>query len=338
MEKNNIFDKEIRLICDDPKTKDYIIDDLTIVLKDIARCYVCSALLRKAAKQYESEKIEKDKDERIIRRTFGSFDPEFSIQKYEIHEEAMKNMMLDLRILFAASKKDKNTGGALLKILKNYHNLENKMIENIKSVCSAVGIDFIVINSKDHIETSIRDELKKNIFYDAYENGIKKKYCLRATIQDFCREIPDFIDKNYKNENGKIENNLRVCKEFEKYNFHKDDWENGEKYDVRKEIENINNIISKTKYHIKNKNKINPNEIHDAIESFSIILKKFMELSMMNFQYSGIRRRNVVGLTKYINTISEIYGNKLTSKEKEKIINAIKEKLPNALELAMMND
>lgn len=336
------------------KAKEYIINDLTICVERLAYVHVLDAIMARSSEKYEAFHKETESGACCNQTTISIQDPLHYRDLAIMQSIAYDAMFLAIRKLFANSSSDRTSGGAWLGELKNFgkDNFLNAVQSMYAARMKSLGCElFQVVKHHDLKSRSLKldngGEVSTDNLFPAgtIVKMIRPKDDKYSSIalyspfsaRDFIAELEALYEKLYSSHDGRKRNNYGLIKEYERYQFHKDEWENDEKYVLTQEVHDddllgkINIINKKPKYKIK------PFEIHVLLEDFARLLEHYMTLCLFASEsWNWEVCHSYSGLDSLMNNLNSIFHNGLSSDGLQNEINRVREYMPHCLKIVRL--
>lgn len=325
-----------------------IMNDLGNCTRRIIYVLTVEEIMRIAECLYEPNKIITDEvsssNGKVSRQTtFTYSDPCNFETLYYAYSMLVDSMMLELRKLFYC-KKDANSAGTFISELANLNNLR-QLNELHKSKFALFGYSTGFIHKNDIRRgytqfKGKRIELKNcsidrnffigndnehfTLYYDAYSG--------RAA-----RLAKEFYRQNYFDDTGKRMPNIADIKEYERYYFHKDKWDNNKRWKISTEVEEVQGLPFNHSIYT-NLCSTNINNVFKQLEKLVRIMDLYYR-SCVPFVFSrGMNIYcNVYGsLPKMVLDICDSFSIKKPKGFHNQIASTIYEKIPNTIDAMML--
>ncbi len=334
------------------KAKEYVVDDLALCIERIIQQQIIDHILMHACDKYEeahhfpSEIVEKDGEKYEV-TSVGILDPENMRAVNLLQKSCFDALMLSMRSLFANSGADHTSGGAFLRRMRNFPDLENSTQERWREIAKDTGWEFVAIRSKDYKtrQATLSDNLMINI--EKFEsdqvtqslivNNRKVMIYNFKAVKEFKKKLLDLYDKLYRC-GDYYANNYKLLREYQRDNFHREEWIDGKKFEIETIIEPDDAFVKKTIYHKKHKYNIHPYELHEILDAFAEIILRYSRLyifSSTEGQFAPPIRWGV-SLKAMVEHINELFANPLPYAEQQAVVDTIRDKMPHCLEFLHM--
>lgn len=333
------------------KAKEYIICDLTVCVERLVYVHILDAIMLKASEKYESFHKETRKGPSGTQTIISLSDPLYFRELSIMQGMAYDAMFLAIRKLFANSNSDTTSGGALLKELKGYGK------DNFLNAIQIMYETKMKIWGYKHFQVVKRQDLKscmleldnggiiatEKLFSDGTivemitsEDDPADSIALYSSscARDFLVELDALYDRLYSSPEGKKNNNYGLIKEYERYQFHKDEWEDGEKYVLTRKIREDDLLGKVTVTNKRLKYKIEPFELHNLLEDFAKLLEHYMSLCLFsNSSWNWEVCHSYTSLENLMERLNDTYSNRLSPTELQAEVDKIREHIPHCLKI-----
>lgn len=333
------------------KAKEYIIKDLTVCIEHLAYVHILDSIMLKASQAYEAFHTETKKGKCGNQTIVSTRDPLYLRELSIMQHSAYDALFLAIRKLFANSSADTTSGGALLKELKNYGG------DNFLKAVQTIHETKMKSLGYKHFQVVKRQDLKKHMLKlnNGYAIATNTLFPKGTTVEavspkdgshedvalysssparDFLTELDIIYEKLYSSVDGKKRNNYGLIKEYERYQFHKDEWEYGEKYILTQETRDDDFLGKVTITNKRTKYKMEPFEVHILLDDFAKLLEHYMSLCLFS---SGSWNWEVchshVSLDSLMNNLNNIFSNSLSPSDLQNEIEKLRAHTPHCLKI-----
>lgn len=326
-----------------------IMNDLGNCTRRIINVLVVGELMRIAECLYEPNKMTTDEvsnlDGKVSRQTIISYsDPCNFATLYYIYSMLVDSMMLELRKLFYC-KKDANSAGTFISELANLKNLQ-QMNEVHKSKYALFGYTTGFIRKRDIKDGYILFNNKKVVLKD---RPVNKNFFIASDDERFIlyydvysskahKLAKEFYSQNYFDDNGKHMFNIADIKQYERYYFHKDEWENNKRWKIHTEVETIQGLPFNHNTYI-NLCKTNIDNVFNQLEKLVRIMDLYYKscVSCIPNQDMNIYCNVYGSLPKMVLDICDSFSIEKPKDLHNQIASMIYKKIPNAINAMMLS-
>lgn len=320
-----------------------IMNDLGNCTRRIIYVLTVGEIMRIAKCLYEPNKIISDEvsssDGKVSRQTTSSYSDPCNFETLRcIYSMLVDSMMLELRKLFYC-RKGANSAGAFISELVNLNNLR-QLNELHKSKFALFGytVGFIYKNDIRRGYMKFKDKridlkgypVNKNfsigndnerfmLYYDAYSSKVT------SLAKEFYRQ-------NYFNDDGNHMSNIADIKEYERYYFHKDKWDDNKRWKISTEVEEVQGLPFNHNIYT-NLCSANINNVFEQLEKLVRIMDLYYR-SCVSFVFGqGMNIYcNIYGsLPKMVLDICDSFSVEKPKEFHNQIASMIYEKIPNTI-------
>lgn len=284
------------------KSKTYLREDFTNVLRGVIQRSVIIDVLKEASKARHNER--KNEDGSI---SFGDFDPDNAGFLSNIFENYQKGLMVDVRQLLV--EKEAGAGGKFIKDIQklttddfiDFYKNTNPESTNIPPL---LLVDFMNAHNKDK-------SLSGANFIDS--NRVR----IEEAVTKLVTKAQQFQSKGYFN---------IIIYDYQALEFHKDN--RPEKYDIREEDTNF--PFMNTKMTIRRrKSSVEIQSISECLDSFAEIVKIYQSLVGKNTNFIGSN----LPLDIYIERTFDVFAKTVPDDIKKKVAESVVEHLHKAIDI-----
>lgn len=284
------------------KSKTYLREDFTNVLRGVIQRSVIIDVLVEASKARHNER--KNDDGSI---SFGDFDPDNAGFLSSIFENYQKGLMVDVRQLLV--EKEAGAGG--------------KFIKDIQKLTADDFIDFYKNNKPDstNIPPLLLIEFMNAHNKDKGLSGADFIDSNRAKIETVVTELvtkaKQFQSKGYFNS---------IIYDYQALEFHKDN--RPEKYDIREEDTNFPFMNGKLTVR-RRKSNVEIKSISECLDDFAEIVRLYQSLVSKNTNFLGSN----LPLDTYIDRTFDVFAKAIPDDIKKKVAESVVEHLHKAIDI-----
>ncbi len=338
------------------KAKEFILHDLAVCTKRLIVMSVLDRIMVKAIKAYRPR--HKDKSRVVIeskpytRTEIKSLDPLHFAQLADLHKMGNDSLFLSLRILFANGPNDRTSGGVFLKELRNFPDIANAFEARHRTEAKMFKLGFQTLTSRDLKRDSLElsngmhtnpkkqfsdgDEIAVILNSKGTSTGGIMLYSSRQAIK-FKDELDSLYERLYTKADGGSCNNYELLKKYERDNFHKDEWEGGNKYTLEVNTVEDNDMPYGKVTHTTKKHKyaIRPGEIHELLNNFAQVAEWYMCLGGVGRDGVSDNGNPCIGtdLCRLLENHVALYSTKLYRKDVAEICADLEQRIPAVLRL-----